>query len=401
MTIQAHNRPQREATRHIPKGAQAPLTNPTQTEPDQGKEAIAEAPGDSRSSPDLPSERDQLKAKALIKALESGRPKSIEHRVGSILSHYPSTRDCDTELQLKYWLQWDGWDGQAICPTAYSKKLTRQNSIVRVRARIQNRYGLFKASEKIARRRRALSEEERQVALNSPDRFDYISVFADESGKTGDYLIVGGVWIADPRELISLQQELGHWRSVNVFNSELHFSALKPHKAHLYREALDVVLAAAPSMSFKALKLRRAGLANVSEALDDLFYHYIVRGVEHEHKTKRCVLPRQIRFWKDSEQPGSDSLRIANISDRVAQYGQSCLDGKLAVGEFECKPSDQYDVLQIADLFIGSIGRILNHSGEANNHKYEFANHLLQRVGMPHGPNEFSDDMDVSSLFDL
>jgi hypothetical protein len=26
---------------------------------------------------------------------------------------------------------------------------------------------------------------------------------------------------------------------------------------------------------------------------------------------------------------------------------------------------------------------------------------LLQKVGMPHGPNEFSDDMDVSSLFDL
>lgn len=311
------------------------MTNPNLKEPGQCNQTPTEYPRDSGSSPDLLSQEDQLKAKALIRALESGRPMSIEHRVGAILSHYPSTRDCDTELQLKYWMQWDGWDGQPICPTAYREKLTRQNTIVRVRARIQNRYGLFKASEEIARRRRTLSEEERQAALNTPNRFDYISVFADESGKTGNYLIVGGVWIADPRELISLQQELGHWRSVNGFDSELHFSALKPHKVHHYRDVLDVVLAAAPSMSFKALKLPRAGIANVSEALDDLFYHYTVKGVEHEHKSKRCVLPRQIRFWKDSEQPGSDLLRIANIRDRVAQYGQSCLDGKLAVGEFE------------------------------------------------------------------
>lgn len=376
------------------------MTNPSSKDPHQGKEASAEDPGDSGSSTDLTIQQDEIKAKALIKAVESGRPKSIEHRVGSILSHYPSTRDCDIDLQLKYWHLWDGWDGQPISPSDLKKKLTRLNSIIRVRARIQNRYNLFQATEKIRKRRRTLSEEERQVALNSPDRFDFISVFADESGKTGDYLVVGGVWISDPRELLQLEQALADWRSANRFESELHFSELKPQKVTFYREALNVVLSAAPSMAFKALKLPKAGLSDITHALDNLFYHYIVKGVEHEHLTGRCVLPRQIRFWKDAEQPGSDLLRIANIRNRVAQYGQACLDGKLAIGEFECKPSDQFAVLQIADLFVGSVGRLLN-PGTNRNHKDEFAEYLLERIGMPKGPEVFSEDKDVSALFNL
>jgi hypothetical protein len=400
MTIQPHYRPNSGSTRHIPKGSQAPLTNPASKGPDQYEVASAENPGDSGSSPDQAKRRDHLKATALIRAVESGRPKSIEHRVGSILSHYPSTRDCDIDLQLKYWHLWDGWDGQPISPHDLKKKLTRLNSIIRVRARIQNRYGLFQATEKIRKRRRTLSEEERQLALNSPDRFDYISVFTDESGKTGDYLVVGGIWISDPRELLQLEQALADWRSDRRFESELHFSELKPQKVVLYQEALNVILSAAPSISFKALKLPKAGLSDITRALDNLFFHYIVKGVEHEHFTGRCVLPRQVRFWKDSEQPGSDLLRIANIRNRVAQYGQACLDGKLAIGEFECKPSHQFAVLQIADLFVGSVGRILN-PGTSCNHKDEFAKYLLERIGMPKGPEEFSETKDVSTLFSL
>jgi hypothetical protein len=401
MTIQLHRRPEHSPSRHIPKGGQGPLTHSTGKDHAQGNDGLPAEPEESGHSAALSRIRDETQAKeALIKAVQDGNFKTIEQRVFYILNHYPATRDCDIDLQHQYWLHWDGWDGQAICPSNYRKKLTRLSSIIRVRARIQNRYGLFQATEAIRKRRRALSEEERLVALNSPDRFDYISVYADESGKTSRWLIVGGIWLADPREIRQLQQALADWRSAKRFESELHFNELKPQKLILYREALDVALSAAPSMAFKALKLPNSGLANVSDALDNLFYHYIVKGVEHEHKSMRCALPRQVRFWKDQEQPGIDSLRIRNIQDQVVQYGLACHGGRLAVGEFECKPSDQFDLLQLADLFVGAIGRRLN-PGEKRNHKDEFADYLLERVGMPKGPAEFSDGKDVSALFDL
>jgi hypothetical protein len=400
MTIQTHRRPQHPASRHIPKGGQAPLTNPPEKVQAEGKDALPAHSEDSGSSTDLSRLRDEIKAKALKMAVETGHYNTAERRVCYILNHYPSTRDCDPELHQQYWKVWDGWDGQPIPPADYQYKLTPPGTITRARARIQNRYGLFQASEKVRQRRKGLSEEERQIALNSPARFDYISVYADETGKTGDWLIVGGIWIADPREHRQLQQALADWRSTKRFESELHFSELKSQKLILYREALDVALSAAPSMAFKALKLSNLGLSNVTAALDNLFYHYIVKGVEHEHNTMRCPLPRQVRFWKDQEQPGIDSLRIRNIQDQVAQYGQACHGGRLAVGEFECKPSDQFDLLQLADLFVGSIGRRLN-AGSKRNHKDEFADYLLERVGMPQGPVEFTEGKDVSALFDL
>ncbi len=345
--------------------------------------------------------KDAAKAQALSDALNSANFKSIEQKVGFILNYYPSSRDCDHDLQLKYWLHWDEWDGENIDPSDLKQKLTKSTSIIRARARIQNRFQMFQASEVIRKRRRMLCEEEREAALASPDRFEYINIFADETGKTEEYLIVGGIWISDPRELLSLERSLAQWRAERRFESELHFSSLKRQKEPLYREALDVVISAAPSMSFKALKLPKKGVSDTSAALDTLFYHYIVKGVEHEHLTHRCSLPRQIRFWKDSEQPGSDLLRIRSIQDKVSRYGQSVHNGKLAVGEFECKPSHHFGVLQIADLFIGSVGRMVNSSGNQPNQKDEFAQYMLQKIGMTNGPNEFSDDKDVSALFDM
>ena len=94
-------------------------------------------------------------------------------------------------------------------------------------------------------------------------------------------------------------------------------------------------------------------------------------------------------------------MRIRSIQDKVSRYGQSVHNGKLAVGEFECKPSHHFGVLQIADLFIGSVGRMVNSSGNQPNQKDEFAQYMLQKIGMTNGPNEFSDDKDVSALFDM
>jgi len=400
MTIQPQTSIKSSACRHIPKGDQMALTKRVLSDYSHPQEPLPVMAVSEQEPAFVLSEKDAAKASAFSESLHTNNLKTIEQKVGFILNHYPSSRDCDHELKLKFWSLWDEWDGSPIDPADLKSKLTRENSIIRCRARIQNRYQLFQASEAVRKRRRALCDEEKETAISSPDRFDNIYIFADESGKTEEFLIVGGVWISDPRELLNLQIALAKWRVESSFESELHFSMLKPQKQPLYREAIDLALSAAPSMSFKALKLPRKGISDTSAALDTLFYHYIVKGVEHEHMTNRCALPRRVRFCKDSEQPGSDLLRICRIKDKVSQYGMVHHEGKLAIGEFECKPSDQFVLLQIADLFVGSIGRVVN-PGTRKNHKDEFAEYLLDKVRLTNGPEEFSESKDVSALFDM
>jgi len=65
-----------------------------------------------------------------------------------------NTRDSDVTLQLRYWEQFekDLYDGRAITPSDLYK-LTRLTSLSRARAKIQNTFGLFAASDEVRARR--------------------------------------------------------------------------------------------------------------------------------------------------------------------------------------------------------------------------------------------------------
>lgn len=330
-------------------------------------------------------ERVERDRERIFRGVLRGEDDTIEKRVALLLNHYPDTRDSDLRLQLTYWRVFDGWDGAPISEEqmfAYA----RLPSLTRVRARIQNQLRLFRASPSVQQRRGTLEEEERERAREAPDRSASLTVFADESGKNETFLIVGGVWFGDSADVFALQRAILKWRQARAFDAELHFVRVNDQTEALFREAIDLTLATAASISFKALRLPRHGLSNVPDALDRMLYHMLIDGVSHEHETGRSPLPRELVLWKDQETPGTDALRLADLRDRIAQAGSTVFSGRLQTGEFKAVPSDEFDVMQIADLFVGAIGRRINTPNANPRAKDRFAEYLLGAVGLPAGP---------------
>ena len=330
----------------------------------------------------------------------AGEDDTLMKRVALVLNHFPDTRDSDIRLQLRYWRLFEHWDGGPI----HDEDLlafARLTSIARSRARIQNQLGLFQPSLTVKQRRGTLEEDERELARDAPPRSPSLTVFADESGKTATNLIVGGVWFGDVSEVLALDRILSNWRKTTGFYSELHFKDLKDQNEIRYQEAIDLVMANASSISFKALYIPREGVGNIEEALDKLFYYLLIRGVEHEHKTGRSPLPRVVEFWKDQEERSKDLLRLAGLRDRINQAGKTIFGGKLRGGDFEAVPSEKIDLMQIADLFIGAIGRRINTPSLVPKAKDRFSKYLLSLVGLPDGPEnaQGSGDFAIATNF--
>lgn len=326
-----------------------------------------------------------LEREALLTSALAGEEDTLDKRVAIILNHYPETRDSDIKLQLRYWEVFEGYDGGSIEPAELFER-ARLTSLTRARAKIQNTYRLFQASPDIRKRRGKLSEEEYQKALDTAPRFPTFAVFVDESGKTAQHLIVAGVWFGNAEETLRLTRQLAAWRASTGFDKELHFKdldgTLEPH----FMAALQLLLREATSVSFKAVSVPREGLKRVDEALEEMFYHLLVEGVQHEHLTGRAPLPRSLQVWKDLEEKGRDKLLLASLKDRVIQAGKTRFNSQLAADEFEAVESHKFDLMQLADLFAGSLNRLLNATGTKDGPKDHFARYLLEAVGMPQGP---------------
>jgi hypothetical protein len=257
---------------------------------------------------------------------------------------------------------------------------------------------LFQASAPVRQRRGKLAEEERDRAINEGPPASSLAVFADESGKNQDNLIVGGIWFGNSHELFALDRQIEAWRTRAKFEDELHFVDINEQNEARYREVFEVVMNNASSISFKALRLERRGIKNIDAALDELFYHMLVDGVRHEHETGRSPLPKTLQFWKDQEEPSRDKLRLAALRDRALQAGNAIFDGRLRVGDFVAVESHKIDMMQIADLFIGALGRRINTPSETPKAKDRFSSYLLDRIGLPDGPNQPSSDFALDSV---
>ena len=320
----------------------------------------------------------------------------LNQRIAWVLNNYPETRDSDIKLQLRYWSHFESWDGGAI-PAEELFERARLTSLSRGRAYIQNTHNLFLASPEIRKRRGKLSEEERQKALEQRPTFPLFAVYADESGKGADNLIVASVWFLHAPETLSLLNRIAQWRAERKFESELHFKTLRKAELPLYKEFIDLVLRTTASISFKAISVPREGIGRADDALGDLYYFLLLRGAEHEAETGRAPLPRSIQLWKDLEEKGRDQLLLAKLAEGLAQSGRTRFEGQLTVDEFEAVPSDELVLLQIADLYAGSLNRSLNSPGEKHGPKDEFAGFMLERVGtdLQHAAPQSYKDMSV------
>jgi hypothetical protein len=316
-------------------------------------------------------------------------------RVALVLNHFPDTRDSDVGLQLRYWTEFGYWNGGPIAGKDLCD-LPKLTSLSRARAKIQNQLGLFQASAIVKKRRRMLEEDEKESARRAPSRSPSLTVFADESGKTDANLIVGGIWFADGADVFKIVHVLKAWRKRTGFTSELHYKEISDESEPRYREAFALVFENAPSASFKAFRHPRKGLRDVAGALDSLFYHLIVRGVQHENDSQRAPLPRSLELWKDEEDPSRDALRLANLKDRVSQVGVTLFRGMLTCADFQSVKSHEVDLMQIADLFIGAIARRINIPARTPKAKDRFADFVLRLVGMDEGPDGVDSNGDVA-----
>jgi hypothetical protein len=336
-------------------------------------------------------ERNRLERERLLAALASGRTSTLQERVAWILNQYPDARDSDIILQLRYWQTYEpAAMGEVGGNLRAMLRMTRLTSLARARAKIQNTHRLFQARVEVRRRRGQLSEEERVRHAEEVEVDPTITVYADDSGRTGGHLIVGSIWFLDSTDVVTVYNRAEQWRRESGFTSEFHFSELRQNNLERYIQFLELVLASAPSASFKSISVPRAGVAHVSHAYNTLFFELLRRGVQHEHVSGRAPLPRRLMLWKDAEEAGADALQLADVMARMRAAAAGEFANRLHVDqEFEAIDSRTQILIQLADLYAGSINRVLARQATSQNPKDIFADHLLARIRNPGGEERF------------
>jgi hypothetical protein len=331
----------------------------------------------------------------LLERLASANVINDGDRVAWVLNRHPETRDSDVTLALRYWATFEPalfGNGNIAAENLY--RLTPQTTLTRARAKIQNDYNLFLATEKVRKRRGKLEEEHRDIHAEARDAHPWLVVYADESGKTDDNLLVGTFWIIDSGQTLRLKQDLDAWRQLQDFNREFHFKDVNAGNLHTYLALLDFLIARGNAISFKVLTLPRKGLNDIPGKLDDMLFQALKRGIEHEHNTGRAPLPRVLQVFKDSEGEARDRVSVANLTERLQAAGASVFDKKLTLAYVHAVESKDNDFIQIADLFLGSVNRHLHQNEARGTHaKDELARAFIDAFCGPGGINGIENDM--------
>jgi hypothetical protein len=269
----------------------------------------------------------------------------LRSKVGYILSHYPEARDSDVALAHRLWETFypELIEGDRVrLDDMYA--LPRQNSISRVRAKIQNEYGLFQPSAEVADARRTLRDDTKaEMGADKPGP-PVLTVYADESGKSQHYLVVGSVWILDISKAWRVVFDLRQWQ----------------------KEAGSI------AFFTKAIACSFFVLFNSANLNSRLYYELAMTGVEHEIEVGRVVLPRSLAIVKDADD-GPDALMLPELTRRLTVACRDYFNGTVMVDSVMTGRSHESPLLQLADLFSGSVGRIMNKDGDGTNHKDGFA----------------------------
>lgn len=323
----------------------------------------------------------------LLARVASSELTTMGHRIAWLMNHYPDTRNSDIALQIRYWKTFENdivkGDYVAL-DDLYT--LPRLNSLVRARARIQNEYRLFQADPVVRERRGTLEEGERERAAETPD-YPVYAVFLDESGKTSNNLIVGSLWfLSSGEESLALFLASNELKRKRRFTGEFHFSEIKKDEVPIYKDLIDIFVSKGGAISFKSISLERRGIKNAQVAFDDLYFHLLTKGIDHEVSTGRAPLPRILNVWKDLDEPGADKLLMANLEVKLKQAAASIYENRLIVEKCVAIDSKSNIFLQVADLVASSANRVLSRSGEGYNHKDELADYIVGCLGTSTNP---------------
>ncbi|ANY71670.1 hypothetical protein BBD41_03220 [Paenibacillus ihbetae] len=322
-------------------------------------------------------ERTQREIDRLNTALATGKLDTLISRVAYILNNFKESRNSDMVLKLKYWEIFQGFKGNVV-DVNQMFKLERDTSIARARAKIQNEYKLFQADDKIRWFRKSSEEIEKEQQIANKPGNPVVSIYADESGKNDTYLIIGGLWVLVPERVRSLEAHFSQWRRDRADRNlpkEFHFTEMKKHQLEMYKEIFTELVSLSDMISLKAVVTERS--KSRSKSIDNLvyslYYQHVHHGIEHEVSTGRVTLPRSINFWKDMEE-GTDAVFLAELKQHMVTNFEGYFKDSLVLSTFSPISSISSILIQLADLYTGSINRILNPPKEnTRNHKDEFA----------------------------
>lgn len=321
-------------------------------------------------------------------ALASGNLVTLISKVAYILNHYNETRNSDMALKLKFWQIFQGFTGSVI-DVERMFSLERDTSIARARAKIQNEYKLFTADDRITQFRKGKEETEKEIQIANKPGIPTINIFTDESGKTGGdkFMIIGGLWVLSTERLEELRSHFITWRerqqSAGVtVPKEFHFTEMKRQQLDIYKELMKEAVSVMDMMGFKAVVVEFRGSSRpIDEAVYAMYYQHVHHGIEHEVGTGRIILPRRVNFWKDKEE-GNDKLFLNELEQHLVSNFRTYFEDNLVLNIFSSVSSIANIFIQLADLFTGCVSRILNQSGTSTNHKDEFAQFVVELLGL-------------------
>ncbi|WP_166786724.1 DUF3800 domain-containing protein [Jeotgalibacillus salarius] len=351
-------------------------------------EILSDEGDDTIPSPeDIAKEIDRKKKKeALWRAVRAGDTKHLTTRVAHILNRYPESRNSDITLQIKYWQVYNGLKSNFVDLTRLYK-MERLTSIARSRAKIQNEYKMFLADKKVRARRRGLEESEKESQLMEQPSHGITVIYADETGKTSNYLMVAGVWILNNKSSSKVLRNNIEWKKKKesegvVLPNEFHFKELKNNDKdlNLYIEFFDTLINNADMASFKAVAVNKTKINKIpiSELVNKLYYQFVRLGLNHEIESNRITFPQKIDLIKDED--GDSELTLETLKQSLTDNFKLHFNDDVKIDQIIPMSSDGDIFLQFADLFAGALNRFYNTPG--TNHKDKLAEYIINSVGL-------------------
>lgn len=349
-------------------------------------------------------EAKQLKKKLLAEkeikdienAIAAGNYQTKRDRVAGILNMYPDTRNSDMALTIKYWELFEEDRYHPGHLTSFDLfKLERLTTIARIRAKIQNEYGLFLGNQDVQSKRRQREEEVKAEMLADIPARRIVDIFADETGKNGAYVIVGSLWFLDVRKTLTFQNKILAWKRDVNWKHEFHFSECRKNDLECYKKFIDILADNREYIGFKFIAFKREGSPRkIDEIVERLYSHLIIKGISHEIEGNRVALPRQLDIKIDQAE-SFDSLwqddLLVSLNGRLhSKYGND-----VSVGVIQAIDSKHSVAIQAADLISGAMNRVLNTKAEEKNHKDELAAYILEKLELHYQEDGSEDDSSV------
>ena len=336
---------------------------------DRGKERDPET--DAREK----AERIEREKQDLLREIAGAITNDLRAKVGYVLNHFPAARDSDVALAHLVWETfYPEFIDQEWVRLEDMSRLPRQTTITRTRAKIQNEYGLFQPRPDIAAYRRVLRDETATEVVSDRPGPPVLSVHADESGKSQRFLVVGSVWVVDVAKEWRIVNALREWRRESRISWEMKFSELTKERLPFAVEFVRKAMEHSDLMGLKACVLDTSAIRGLAkeDVLYRLYYELAMSGLEHEVTAGRVLLPRWLYIVKDADD-GPDALLLPELARRLTARCREYFKDSVQVDSVVTSASDESLLLQLADLFSGSVARIFNKAGDALNQKDEFA----------------------------